>query len=112
MRRGRLDFEILKNSNKLKVIARHGVGYDNVDADFLVTHNCTSTSPSKHALFMIINIYKGREMLDSIVRNGNFSKAIHLKIDDNFQLFNKTVLIAGFGRIGKKLIKLKLLNFN
>ena len=118
LRRGKLDAEILKNCHKLKVIARHGVGYDNVDTDYikknnislLVTHNSTSTSPAEHAMFMIINIYKGREMFDSMVRGGNFHKAIHLKIDDNFELFNKNILIAGFGRIGKKLIK-KCLGF-
>lgn len=118
LRRGKLDEEILKNCKKLKVIARHGVGYDNVDTIYikkndislLVTHNSTSTSPAEHAMFMIINIYKGREMFDSMVRKGNFHKAIHLKIDDNFELFNKKVLIAGFGRIGKKLIK-KFLGF-
>ena len=119
LRRGKLDEEILKNCKKLKVIARHGVGYDNVDTSFikkknislLVTHNSTSTSPAEHAMFMIINIYKGREMFDSMVREGNFHKAIHLKINDNFELFNKNVLIAGFGRIGKKLIK-KCLGFD
>ena len=119
LRRGKLDEEILKNCKKLKVIARHGVGYDNVDTSYikknnislLVTHNSTSTSPAEHAMFMIINIYKGREMFDSMVWEGNFHKAIHLKINDNFELFNKNVLIAGFGRIGKKLIK-KCLGFD
>ena len=62
-------------------------------------------------MFMILNIYKGREMFHTMVRDGNFHKAIHLKIDDNFELLNKTILIAGFGRIGKKLIK-KCLGFD
>ena len=62
-------------------------------------------------MFMILNIYKGISMFDSMVRNGNFSEAIRLKIDDNFELYGKTILIAGFGRIGKKLIK-KCLGFD
>ena len=119
LRRGKLDAEILKKCKNLKVIARHGVGYDNVDTSFLkennmtllVTHNSTSTSPAEHVMFMILNIYKGYTMFDSMVREGNFSKAIHLKINDNFELFNKTILIVGFGRIGKKLIK-KCLGFD
>ena len=53
LRRGKLDAEILSKCKNLKVISRHGVGYDNVDVDFLkennisllVTHNSTSTSP-------------------------------------------------------------------
>jgi D-3-phosphoglycerate dehydrogenase len=119
LRRGKLDEEILKKCKNLKVIARHGVGYDNVDTAFLkrnnitllVTHNSTSTSPAEHVMFMILNIYKGREMFHTMVRDGNFHKAIHLKIDDNFEVYNKTILIAGFGRIGKKLIK-KCLGFD
>ena len=119
LRRGKLDEEILKKCKNLKVIARHGVGYDNVDTAFLkknnitllVTHNSTSTSPAEHVMFMILNIYKGRDMFHTMVRDGNFHKAIHLKIDDNFELLNKTILIAGFGRIGKKLIK-KCLGFD
>ena len=65
LRRGKLDEEILKNCKNLKVVARHGVGYDNVDTAFLkknnmtllVTHNSTSTSPAEHVMFMILNIY-------------------------------------------------------
>ena len=119
LRRGKLDSEILSKCKNLKVISRHGVGYDNVDTKFLkennisllVTHNSTSTSPAEHIMFMILNIYKGREMFDTMVREGNFYKAIHLKIDDNFELFNKTILIIGCGRIGRKLIK-KCLGFD
>ena len=113
LRRGKIDKEILNRCKKLKVIARHGVGYDNIDTislkekniTLLVTHNSTSTSPAEHIMFMIMNIYKGGQNFDTIVRNGEFVKAIHLNIEENFELFNKTILIAGFGRIGKKLIK-------
>ena len=119
LRRGKLDSEVLKNCKNLKVIARHGVGYDNVDTNYLkknnitllITHNSTSTSPAEHIMFMILNIYKGRDMFDKMVRDGNFHKAIHLQIDDNFELFAKKILIVGFGRIGKKLIK-KCLGFD
>jgi D-3-phosphoglycerate dehydrogenase len=119
LRRGKIDREILNKCDKLKVIARHGVGYDSVDTKclkekgitLLVAHNSTSTSPAEHIMFMIMNIYKGVSMFDTMVRNGDFVKAIHLNIEQNFELFDKTVLIAGFGRIGKKLIK-KCLGFD
>ena len=118
LRRWKLDSEILKNCKNLKVIARHGVGYDNVDIKYckennitlLVTHNSTSTSPAEHIMFMILNIYKGKEMFDRIVRSGKFHEAIHLEINENFEVFNKKILIIGFGRIGRKLIK-KCLGF-
>ena len=119
LRRGKIDREILNKCDKLKVIARHGVGYDSVDTEclkekgitLLVAHNSTSTSPAEHIMFMIMNIYKGVSMFDTMVRGGDFVKAIHLNIEKNFELFNKTILIAGFGRIGKKLIK-KCLGFD
>jgi D-3-phosphoglycerate dehydrogenase len=119
LRRGKIDREILNKCDKLKVIARHGVGYDSVDTKclkekgitLLVAHNSTSTSPAEHIMFMIMNIYKGVSMFDTMVRGGDFVKAIHLNIEKNFELFNKTIFIAGFGRIGKKLIK-KCLGFD
>ena len=119
LRRGKIDRKILNKCDKLKVIARHGVGYDSVDTEclkekgitLLVAHNSTSTSPAEHIMFMIMNIYKGVGMFDTMVRGGDFVKAIHLNIEQNFELLNKTVLIAGFGRIGKKLIK-KCLGFD
>jgi D-3-phosphoglycerate dehydrogenase len=119
LRRGKIDREILNKCDNLKVIARHGVGYDSVDTKclkekeivLLVAHNSTSTSPAEHIMFMIMNIYKGVGMFDTMVRDGDFVKAIHLNIEENFELLNKTVLIAGFGRIGKKLIK-KCLGFD
>ena len=113
IRRGKIDKEILDKSKKLKVIARHGVGYDSIDiktlkeknGTLLVTDNTTSTSPAEHIMFSIINIYKGLTMFDEMVRVGDFHKALHLDIKNNFELFNKKILIVGFGRIGKKLIK-------
>ena len=119
LRRGKIDSKILSNCKKLKVISRHGVGYDNVDVDYikenniklLVTDSSTSTSPAEHIMYMILSIYKGVNMFDSIVRSGKFADAINLDIKGNFELYKKNILIVGFGRIGKKLIK-KCLGFD
>ena len=119
LRRGKIDSSVLMNCKKLKVISRHGVGYDNVDTDYikknnitlLVTDSSTSTSPAEHVMFMIISIYKGINMFDTMVRSGNFAKGIHLDIKENFELNSKNILIIGFGRIGRKLIK-KCLGFD
>ena len=119
LRRGKIDSELLSNCKKLKVISRHGVGYDNVDIDYikknniklLVTDSSTATSPAEHIMYMILSIYKGINMFDSMVRDGKFAKAINLNINENFELYKKNILIVGFGRIGKKLIK-KCLGFD
>jgi len=119
LRRGNVDSEVLSNCKKLKVISRHGVGYDNIDIDYikknniklLVTDSSTSTSPAEHIMYMILSIYKGVNMFDAMIRNGDFTKAINLEFNENFELYKKKILIVGFGRIGKKLIK-KCLGFD
>lgn len=112
LRRGKIDAEILDKCKKLKVISRHGVGFDNVDIKFLkknnikllVTASTTSVSPAEHIMFMIINLSKGIDFFDKAVRNGEFESVMHMK-HDTFELLNKKILIIGFGRIGRKLIK-------
>jgi D-3-phosphoglycerate dehydrogenase len=112
LRRGKIDYEILDKCKNLKVISRHGVGYDNVDIKFLkknnisllVTGTTTSTSPAEHIMFMILNISKSFNLFDESVRNGKFDSIMHMK-HKSFELFDKKILIVGFGRIGKKLIK-------
>ena len=112
LRRGKIDSEILQKCKKLKVISRHGVGFDNVDIKYLkknnikllVTSTTTSVSPSEHIMFMILNICKGIDFFDKVVRNGEFESVMHMT-HNNFELSDKKILIIGFGRIGKKLIK-------
>ena len=115
LRRGKIDKEILEKCKNLKVISRHGVGYDNVDIKclkeknikLLITATTTSTSPAEHIMFMILNISKGKDLFDKTVRNGEWRNASIMKLQNNknFELFNKKILIVGFGRIGRKLIK-------
>ena len=113
LRRGKIDAEILEKCKNLKVISRHGVGYDNVDTKFLKENNITllitattaSVSPAEHIMFMILNISKGIDLYDNAVRSGKFASIMHMKNNNNFELANKIILIVGFGRIGRQLIK-------
>ena len=112
LRRGKIDAKILEKCNNLKVISRHGVGYDNIDTkilkekkiSLLVTGTTTSVSPAEHIMFMILNISKSFNLFDKSVRDGKFDKVMHMK-HESFELFGKKILIVGFGRIGKQLIK-------
>tara|TARA_B100000029_G_scaffold291009_1_gene284590 strand:+ start:2002 stop:2961 length:960 start_codon:yes stop_codon:yes gene_type:complete len=112
LRRGKIDAKILEKCNNLKVISRHGVGYDNIDTkilkekkiSLLVTGTTTSISPAEHIMFMILNISKSFNLFDKSVRDGKFDKVMHMK-HESFELFGKKILIVGFGRIGKQLIK-------
>ena len=116
LRVSKLNSNILKHCKKLKVISRHGVGYDNVDLDYikqnniklLITAKANAVAVAEHVMALLLSISKAIKKYDSEVRIGNFKK--NAKSIDTLELFNKEILIAGFGRIGKSLIK-RCLNF-
>ena len=116
LRVSKLDSKILKHCRKLKVISRHGVGYDNVDLNYikknnislLITATANAVAVAEHVLAFILSISKSLKEYDKEVRIGNFKK--NLQKIQTIELFNKEILIAGFGRIGKALIK-RCLNF-
>ena len=111
LRVAKLDSEILEHCKKLKVISRHGVGYDNLDTKYLKKNNITllitatanAVSVAEHVMYMMLSLSKGITEYDNAVRSGNFKKNVN-KIETH-ELLNKEILIAGFGRIGKNLIK-------
>ena len=71
----------------------------------MITATTASVSPAEHIMFMILNISKGVDLYDKAVRDGKFDSIMHMKNNNNFELANKKILIIGFGRIGRKLIK-------
>ena len=111
LRVAKLDSDILQTCKKLKVISRHGVGYDNVDVNYLKKNNITlmitatgnAVTVAEHAIYMMISLSKGIVSYDTAVRSGDFKK--NVSQIETYELFNKKVLIAGFGRIGRNLIK-------
>ena len=111
LRTTRLDKEILEHCDNLKIISRHGVGYDNVDLDFLnenkialcITSTSNAVSVAEHVLSFFIYLTKNLSLSDSLVKEGNFEK--RSKLPNFFELYKKKVLIIGFGRIGKEVAK-------
>ena len=111
LRVAKLDSEILSHCKKLKVISRHGVGYDNIDLNYikknnislLITATANAVAVAEHAMYMILSLSKGITSYDKAVRSGEFKK--NVSQIETYELYNKEILIAGFGRIGKNLIK-------
>ena len=111
LRVSKLNENILKHCTKLKVISRHGVGYDNVDLSFikeknislLITATANAVAVAEHVIYMMLSISKSINQYDNEVRLGNFKKNAS-KIE-TLELFKKEMLIVGFGRIGRSLIK-------
>jgi D-3-phosphoglycerate dehydrogenase len=95
----------------LQVVARHGVGYDAVDVPALTRHGIpllvsgTANSPSvaEQALHFMLVFAKRSAALDAMVRERRWSQRLSdpLPID----LFEKTLLVIGFGRIGTRIAR-------
>ena len=111
IRTAKLSGELINCSKNLKIISRHGVGYDNIDLTaskeknitLAITASANAVAVAEHVLFMLLNIAKRKSMYDESVKSGNFSN--RNKLPKTIEIWNKNILIAGFGRIGQCLIK-------
>jgi D-3-phosphoglycerate dehydrogenase len=100
----------LQASQDMKVVTRIGVGYDAVDVTALSRRNIplmvagTANSPSvaEQALFMMLTLAKRAVEMHSIVKDGKWGHRLGML---PYDLFGKTVLIVGFGRIGTRTAK-------
>ena len=111
IRTAQLREKILSKCKNLKIVARHGVGYDNIDLDYLnkknialaITGQSNAVSVSEHVVTMMLVLSKNIFASDSLTRSNGFkSKA---QLPDFFELYEKKILILGFGRIGQALAK-------
>ena len=103
--------KIIENAKSLKVVSRHGVGYDNINVDSLSKNNiplCIAVNSNKftvaeHAMFMILSLAKDSFYNDDLTRKSDWKNRL-TKLNA-FDLSGKNLLIVGFGRIGKELAK-------
>ena len=111
LRTSKLGEDILSHCTNLKIISRHGVGFDNVDIDYLnrnkialgITSTSNAVSVAEHVMSFFIYLTKNLSLSDNLVKKGNFEKKSELP--NFFELYKKKVLIVGFGRIGKEVAK-------
>lgn len=111
IRTAKLPAEVIRGAKNLKIISRHGVGYDNIDSEaakeknitISITATANAVAVAEHVMFMLLNISKRKDMYDKTVKSGRFND--RNKLPKTIELWNKNILIMGFGRIGKSLIK-------
>jgi D-3-phosphoglycerate dehydrogenase / 2-oxoglutarate reductase len=100
----------LEASKGMKVVTRIGVGYDAVDVPALSRRNVplmvagTANSPSvaEQALFMMLTLAKRAAEMHALVKDGTWAQRLGTL---PYDLYGKTVLIVGFGRIGTRTAK-------
>ncbi len=111
LRTAKLDAPVLNQCKNLKIVVRHGVGYDNVDLDFLnknkialgITSTSNAVSVAEHVLTSFLYLTKNIHLSDKLTREGKFNNKTSLP--NFFELYKKNVVIFGFGRIGKEVAK-------
>ncbi len=111
VRATRIDRAFLDHAPNLRIVARHGVGYDAVDVPALtergipltVTPDANAASVAEHAMMLMLNIARGTFAYDRKTRAGEWSNP---PVPNTFDLGGRTVLVVGFGRIGGRVARL------
>jgi D-3-phosphoglycerate dehydrogenase / 2-oxoglutarate reductase len=92
---------------QLEVVARIGVGYDAVDVPALtrrkiplmIAGTANSVSVAEAGLYLLMNLARRGAAMDRMVREGRWrDRYAEMPVD----LYGKTVLIVGFGKIGTR----------
>ncbi|NVN53952.1 phosphoglycerate dehydrogenase [Mycolicibacterium hippocampi] len=100
-----VDAEVLAAAPKLKIVARAGVGLDNVDVDaatargVLVVNAPTSNihSAAEHALALLLSTARQIPAADATLRERTWKRSAF----SGTEIFGKTVGVVGLGRIGQ-----------
>jgi D-3-phosphoglycerate dehydrogenase len=100
-----VDAEVLSAAPKLKIVARAGVGLDNVDVDaatergVLVVNAPTSNihSAAEHALALLLSAARQITAADASLREHTWKRSSF----NGTEIFGKTVGVVGLGRIGQ-----------
>lgn len=104
-----IDKAVIDAAQVLEVVSRHGVGYDAVDVAALsargialtITPGANAVSVAEHAMFQMLALAKRCQEHDRGVREGRFNALRGAMLPMDVQ--GKTLLILGFGRIGRLL---------
>jgi D-3-phosphoglycerate dehydrogenase len=100
-----VDAEVLSAAPKLKIVARAGVGLDNVDVDaatergVLVVNAPTSNihSAAEHAVALLLSAARQITAADASLREHTWKRSSF----NGTEIFGKTVGVVGLGRIGQ-----------
>lgn len=111
VRKKGVDRALAMAGKKLKIVARHGVGLDNLDLPALtengvtVTHIGTAnvTAVLEHTMGFMLLLAKRFPAYDRAVREGRY--AAFREQTEAVELNGKTLLVIGLGRIGSQVAR-------
>lgn len=104
---------VLESAPKLKIIARHGVGYDKIDVNaanelgiWVTIAPVNASTVAEHTIALIMALAKKLFKLDRFVRDGVWYKE-RMEFPDllGIDLAGRVLGIIGLGRIGQEVAK-------
>lgn len=110
VRQGKLTRAMIEASPKLKLIAKHGVGYNTIDIQAAAEHGipvsiavgANAQSVAEHAFALMFSVARQTALLDARMRDGHWDKASA----NGIELSGKTLGLVGLGSIGSILMEL------
>jgi D-3-phosphoglycerate dehydrogenase / 2-oxoglutarate reductase len=101
---------VIERAGRLKVVSRHGVGFDNIDVAALsrrgiplaIAADANATAVAEHTLFFMLALAKQGLRHHRATREGGWALRNSLEAVD---LLGRRVLVMGFGRIGREVAK-------
>lgn len=111
VRSARLDARLLAHAPDLEVVSRHGVGCDSIDVPYLnerglpmaIAVGGNDRSVAEHTIAMILMLARDLTHQTDALRAGDWSVRERQRA---FDVAEKTLLIVGYGRIGKRVAAL------
>jgi D-3-phosphoglycerate dehydrogenase len=105
-----LPAELLARAELLTVVAKHGVGVDNIDVAHCTargipvanTPGANAIAVAEHAMMLMLALAKDALGQDRAVRGGNWSSRL---CNTPFEIHGRTLLVIGFGRSGQELAR-------
>ena len=113
---GVINGPLLDRGKDLKVVGRHGVGYDQIDVDaatergiqVVYTPGANTQSVSEHVFALMIGLSKHFPPMMTELARGNYLARTSLT---GREIAGKTLGIIGFGRIGRRVGEIAHLGF-
>jgi D-3-phosphoglycerate dehydrogenase len=109
VRWGKITEAVIAASPALRVIVKHGVGYDNIDLEAAVRRGIpvlvsrgNAQSVAELAFALMFGVARSTAYLDARVRAGCWDKAGY----EGMELSGKTLGIVGLGAIGRRLAEM------
>jgi D-3-phosphoglycerate dehydrogenase len=107
VRTARITPEMLAAAPRLRIVSRHGVGWDNVPIERLnarriplaVSATANKIAVAEQAIRMMLELAKRGREHDRAVRQGDWAFRNRLAA---IELHGKTLLVLGFGRVGRE----------